>query len=348
MRPIKVVSKLIFMGTVLSMPWAHADLNSPLETFLGQSSVKSQGVVKACSIFSTTGLLEYKLKKLGLSGDNINLSEQWLIYLTAGQKGEFGVRSTENIKAYNQHGFVTEKLWPLRTSVSWENVSQINPLDALLKPGLFKRCGHLNKSDLLPFCLIGQRDPRLLNATDEELLTRNSGLFDREFYGIKSFASETKAQYRVGGLKHTSKKNILQLLDQGEALLLDINMHYQAWNHSRGKEKGLSIDRDLFHKGIITYPHPQSKDYNTRPSGHSVIIVGYDKDLVLERTIEDTKGNPLKVQTKGVYYVKNSWGTNGFGKDFSINGQRFPGFGMIAMDYADKMGEFIQLTINGK
>lgn len=313
-----------------------------------QTSVKTQDKVRACSIFAATGLLENKLIQLGYADPSVDLSEQWLVFVTAGQKGVYGVRSADNIRAYRAYGFVQEALWKFNPT-PWSTTDEISLFTA--PQNFFRRnnvCGHLKKSELLNNCYIGQRDPRLLAASDAELLQRGGELFDSQFYTIRENAKAHKNAYAIAGLIHSSKKAILNLLDRGEALLLDVNFFYEAWSHRKAPEYGLERNMEFWNQGIVSYPDRSSKDYNSKRAGHSVIIVGYDAQRVIERTVKDINGNDLVVKSVGVYYFKNSWGPDGFGKNFTFMGQRFPGFGMIPMQYAHEHGSFVQMTVNGK
>ena len=53
-------------------------------------------------------------------------------------------------------------------------------------------------------------------------------------------------------------------------------------------------------------------------SGHSILVVGYDDNKIVEKTIKMADGKMKKFTYKGVYYFKNSWGTSSFGRDFEI------------------------------
>lgn len=308
-----------------------------------QTPVKAQGGVGACSIFSATGLLEFKLIQAGVADRSVNLSEQWLLYITAAQKGEVGVTSTANIKALNQYGFVEESDWKF-SPIPWDDIG-------LLSFNSMMKCGHLKGTEYLNGCLIGRRDPRLLHTSDEDLTSNGSGMYDMKFYKIRKAAQESLQTFEINGVRLDANK-VMKRLDQNEPVLLDVNFYYQAWNHRRSGELGLERDMDLWHKGIVSYPDRNSLDAISKPEagrpGHSVIVVGYDKNVVIERTVADRNGNPIRIKTKGVYYFKNSWGTDSFGKDFSINGENFPGYGMISMQYAHEYGRFVAMTLNGR
>jgi hypothetical protein len=56
-------------------------------------------------------------------------------------------------------------------------------------------------------------------------------------------------------------------------------------------------------------------------------------------------GTTKKFTYKGVYYFKNSWGTSSFGRDFTIDGEKFPGYGMMVAKYAEEQGQFFQMPL---
>jgi hypothetical protein len=292
-----------------------------------QSSVKSQGSVASCSIFSAIGLLEHKLMVLEPRNRGVDLSEQWLLYTTAGQKGSVGVLSPENIAALDNYGFVTESHWQF-SSLPWDDTQNRGIFRSTLNS---RRCSHLEGTSLINHCLIGQRDPRFLSATDEDLQS-----WDPDFLGIRQYAQNMASAVSIRSEIVSSKETILRLLNAGEALLVDVKFYPEAWNHRRAPESGLIRDMDLWEQGIVSYPDRRTKDYalgrNTR-TGHSMVVVGYDSQKVIERQVMDANGRQILVRSVGVFYFKNSWGTDSFGKKFSVNGERFPGYGMIAMDY---------------
>src|SRR5690606_15046613 len=129
-------------------------------------------------------------------------------------------------------------------------------------------------------------------------------------------------------------------LDRGEVLALDVTFFYEAWNHGAGRSmEGLNIDSELWKQGVVSYPDPRSQDYiksqeSSVRAGHSVVIVGFDPEVVISREVQDSQGNMMTVESKGVYYFKNSWGQNSFGVEFNLQGESLPGYGMISMDYA--------------
>ncbi|MEM7647060.1 MAG: hypothetical protein AAF203_09135, partial [Pseudomonadota bacterium] len=146
---------------------------------------------------------------------------------------------------------------------------------------------------------------------------------------------------------------IQRSLDRGEVMALDVTFFYEAWNHRKAVDLGLNRDTNLWAQGVVSFPHPQSMDYQKSReddvrAGHSVVIIGYDKDVEITREVKDQNGDLMTVTTKGVYYFKNSWGVDSFGVDFVLEETSFPGFGMISMDYAHRDGSFYKLRIQSQ
>lgn len=308
-----------------------------------QSSVKSQDKQSVCSIFSTTGLLENKLIR---AGSPMDVSEQWLIYLTAGQKGQYGVSALDAAVAYSKYGFVKESVWPFNGSI-WDE-SSVSQTKLFQTNWAKKRCKH-TKEDAALFkkCLIGQRDSRLLTQEDSVLSDKKSIFYDTDFLNIRRNAIMALDHFKIAAARTKSQKEILTLLDRGEAVILDVNFYFESWNHGRAPKMGLERNLEMWDAGIVSYPHSKSMDYkiSKNVAGHSVIIVGYNRDQVIERVLKDTSGKEITVKTTGVYYFKNSWGTSGFGKNFKIDGQAYPGYGMLPMSYAHEHGRFTKMSV---
>ena len=128
---------------------------------------------------------------------------------------------------------------------------------------------------------------------------------------------------------------------------MDINFFYGSWNHKLAQDLNIGRDLDLWSKGIVTYPEPSSADFQYSdhlPAAHSVLIVGYDDSVMVKYSKKMLDGSIRNFQRKGVYYFKNSWGTDSFGIRFQWNENFFPGYGMIVQDYANEYGQFTRLV----
>ncbi len=334
---IKIMSALFLL--VLST-WARAGVIEVIEM---QTPVKSQGAIGSCSIFSATALLESKLLQLG-EPDSDDLSEQWLLYITAAQKGSVGVLSEKNIEALSKYGYLPDYMWEF-SPIPWDNLGSLAKI-------FDRKCSSISDAKQLAGCRIGRRNPLLLQASEEDLTTRGSGLFDQNFNEIRNHARDNNSKIMITGTE-LKPQDAKKRLDKNEAILLDVNFFFEAWSHAKTAKLGLDRNMDLFHSGIVSFPHKDSMDYavSTSPdhrTAHSVLVVGYDPDVVIERTVKKVDGSPMTVRSKGVYYFKNSWGTGSFGKNFQVNDRNFPGYGMIAMAYAERSGKFWAMNVSRK
>lgn len=55
-------------------------------------------------------------------------------------------------------------------------------------------------------------------------------------------------------------------------------------------------------------------------------------------------GTTKQLTRTGVFYFKNSWSKQTFGKNFKLGKKTVPGFGMIVQDYA-AMGQFFVMSL---
>src|SRR5262249_37730670 len=144
-------------------------------------------------------------------------------------------------------------------------------------------------------CLLAHRDPRLLEASDEDLEGKGQDgtLKDQAFLDLRERAKEVKAQYldkrfSSAGFHVADTEQVKNILKRGDYVTLDIDFYYGAWNHREAADGELGIGRNLsdWARGIVGYPEADSLDVEKsreKPAGHSVLIVGYD-DTVKVRT----------------------------------------------------------------
>lgn len=321
-----------------------------LVTAVAQTEVKSQGRRGTCSIFSSTAILEYQLKHLGLVDEDLDLSEQWLEYITAGQRGKEGSWSYYNFDQYGRYGFLEELVWVYNPS-SWhpykESFWDFSATQEE-KEIFTQHCAELEGDQkLFDGCLIGQLNPLLLTMDEQTLVER-----DMRFYNWRTTAESALQDLNIDIHSQWvgSNTKIQQALDKGEVVALDVSFFYEAWNHRKATSLGLKRDVEMWSEGVVSFPHPNSLDYvksqeSDVRAGHSVVLVGYDKEIEITREVLDKESNPMTVTSKGVYYFKNSWGQESFGKDFVLKGTNLPGFGMISMEYAHKHGTFYKMNI---
>jgi hypothetical protein len=315
---------------------------SDVETVIDfQTSVKSQGYRGTCSMFSGIALLESMLRIRGLADESIDLSEQYLEYLTVRGKTTDGSNSYTNFNAIARYGVPYESTLPY-VSVDW-----------VTKPELAKdRCGHLSEtSTAYKSCLVIHWDPSLLFKSDEELMDSESVLFAPEFVAARAEAASNRDSFIRLRNRNYSLYNVSSIksyLDANIPMTMGITIYYGAWNHGAGRAHGIEMNTDNWYKGIVSYPEVGSFDYEASkkaPAGHSVVIVGYDDSKVITETVKMANGTEKEFSYTGVYYFKNSWGTTSFGRDFELDGQSLPGYGMISQKYAHQYGSFYQLPL---
>lgn len=318
----------------------RSDLVSMLER---QSAVRNQGARGTCSIFSALSTIESLYLTLGLAEEDIDLSEQWMAYLTQAYRNstQEGSWASYNWFLSERYGVVTEETLPYESS----------PLkNAEVGTGL-ERCGHLT-SQAQKVCLAAHYDPALLRD-EEAILTSPLGLAYEEAQALKPtlildilkpVTGPWSQDYRVN-----RSSDVRRLLDRGIPVVLELDVHYGAWNHPLADQYGIGLDRDQWAQGIVSYAEPQSVDRlesNRNRAGHSVVLVGYDDQRVVEKTMKMNDGTTKTFTYRGVYYFKNSWGTTSFGADFEVDGINYPGYGLITYKYANELGSFFRLPHN--
>jgi C1A family cysteine protease len=312
------------VSTQLTLDEKSTGKNDVAKIINQQSSVKTQGARGTCSIFSATAYLE------GLINGSLDLSEEWLEYTAIRAKGYEGSDAPNNFEAMKKFGIASEKAMPY-IAENWVKV--FNPLQ-------ISRCGHITDEKQKKTCMIIHYDPSLLTETN---------IHDQEFANARAEAFLLRDQYLLfenTGYYHTSTNQVKQHLDQGTAIVLELDFYFGAWNHALADEYGIGRNMDHWNKGIVFMPEAGSVDTAEtlkRLSGHSVLVVGYDNTRLVTKTVKMTDGTTKTFSHKGVYYFKNSWGTEGFGKDFEIDGVNYPGYGMIVQQYANEKGAFFSL-----
>ena len=313
-----------------------------------QTPVKSQKSRGTCTIFTSIGLLEALLQKHGIM-ENPDLSEEWLEYIIMTKKFDEGSNVSRNFKKLRFFGVVSEETWPY-VGKRWRTVN-----DSELA---MNRCGHLvEKSDddlpkiPLTSCLLGHRDPSYLRMDDAELKN-----LDPEFFAIREEARDFKATTLKSFMQKKSTYKLSKLSEVKEKLLNDIpvilgvKLYYGAWNHSKTTKLEIQKrDKSIWYKGIVGYPEKGSMDFkisSEKGGGHSLILVGFDdhKTITHRQKMED--GTWIEKTYTGVYYFKNSWGTRGFGRDFTFEGKRLRGYGIMPQKYAHDFGTFYHLPVN--
>ncbi len=319
-------------------------------TIRTQSSVKNQARRGTCSIFSALAFVEYYLLKNGVT--NPDLSEEYLQYLTTiRHRGGSGSSTPANFQEIPTSGVAQEselgyigETWDTTSYSSLSNV----------------RCGALPaETPRMKMCLVGHRDPELLNQPDDVLLQQGP-FYDPEFKLARDSARQFVTAYgsRIGRARYVFDETAIKTkLAQGIPVFLDIDVYYGAWNHSKADSlrtapwpEGLAIGRDMvaWAAGEVGYPRKGSLDLSLSPTdraGHSVLIVGYDDQRVITTKVTMADGSTPTFPYQGVYYFKNSWGTGNFGAQFKIGEEIFPGYGAITQQYAHEKGVFFEIPV---
>ena len=116
-----------------------------------------------------------------------------------------------------------------------------------------------------------------------------------------------------------------------------MTVYYQAWNHGASN---LPLDDELRARGVVSTPHQAdiSDSSQNGRAGHSILLVGWDDDIEIQRRDEngepvvDASGEP--VVDRGFYIFKNSWGTGSWGADNEYG----DGYGLLSYDYLHEHG----------
>jgi hypothetical protein len=309
-----------------------------------QSPVKSQGQRGTCSIFSAAAMLEGQLIRAGLvKRADADYSEEFLQYMIVRNKTEEGSGSYWNFSAIQSMGLPEERFLPY-IGETWEDVdySQLSR----------QRCGAIQDANFLKSCLLGHRDPRIFTAQDAVLRSRNSGLYDPQFADarIQAISNRNRLLSSLSGNAYGVRmiREIKTLLAAGIPLTLDVDFYYGAWNHRKAEEKGIPRDMNAWADGVVGYPAQDTVDRDVSladPAGHSVLIVGYDDTASITTRQLMKDGSTQTLVYQGVYYFKNSWGSDSFGKNFKIDRVNYPGYGVLPQQYAHEFGGFYQFKL---
>jgi hypothetical protein len=318
----------------LTPPPPRSDVDAMLSF---QTPARSQASRGTCTFFSTVGLLESELIEFQGFPKDTDLSEQWLTYVVTRNQVTDGSGSIPNFQALMASGMVNEPVMPYE-GAQWTSAGESEASK--------KRCGGV-PSRLLKSCLVSHYDPRLFNASAPWLKEH-----DPEFLAIREEAERFRQNSLSGAPGSRFQVRTIDeaknLLAGGTPLTLDIDFYYGAWNHRKADEFGIKRDLDRWDKGVVGYPAGGSMDRAISPrhrAGHSVLVLGYDDGVTVVTPVLMTDGSWKTFSYRGVYYIKNSWGTQGFGRGFKIHGDSYPGFGMITQRYTHEMGAFYKLPL---
>ncbi len=314
------------------------------------SSVKSQGKRGTCSIFASVAELEalLSIKNNIRNGNHPDISEEWLQYLQMSNKksNDEGSTSFFNSQILLKFGFVKENNLPYDPR-DWSLMDERSAEKNYCKKTLSANNRIFTPKDLFEKCLFAHENPILIHLSEEELGDNHPSFSDLISYSQKNLKGNIIDNGEEIRLKSVSQ--IRSLLSNGIPVILGLDFFYGAWNHSKAKEYGIGRNMELWDRGIVTYPEKNSVDYREsrkHEAGHAVLIIGYDDNIIVTNTYKTITGETVTKKYRGVYFLKNSWGTKGFGSNFVYDGKRYPGFGVITYDYAHQYGGFTKLPIN--
>ncbi len=287
------------------------------------TAVKSQGSRGTCSIFSTTALLESLLVLTKQSDTSVDLSEQFLAFLAAHENQSEGSNAGTNWQLISRLGTVPERLLSYQSS-SWKE-----DLEDPSSPA-YQECGRAPVR-YQNACLWAQGAYNRLSSREWAPIKVESVRFrDQPFRAIP----------RQGWMM--SVDDVKRSLAAGVPVVLELEFYYGAWNHRLATQIGITPDPDAVLRGEVGYPEIGSIDRQRsgeHPSGHSVLVVGYDDQAEMKTRQLMDDGTVREFTYRGVYFFKNSWGTERFGVQSQLFGPT-PGYGVITQKYANDFGEF--------
>jgi len=305
-----------------------------------QTPVKTQGNRGTCTIFSTTAHLEAIYMMLYKPNTYPDFSEEWLQFINIANREDIGEGSNtpRNIFLSMKHGLVNEKDWRYDPN-DWTEYPKTSPQ--------FRYCNKIHKEDIpLKRCLLAHGDPNLILGESDTLrkdhqkfvqLADTAKVLKQDFL-LKHFVKNIRSLTTVGQIKY--------LLASGTPITLGIDFYYGSWNHRKSDEFGIGRDLNAFDNGFVSYPEIGSVDRiesEKKGSGHAVLVVGYDDNIVITSKIKMTNGEYKQFKYRGAYIIKNSWGTESLGKDFMYKGKKYPGYAYITYKYAHQFGGFFDL-----
>ena len=316
------------------------------EMLAQQSPVRDQGERSTCSIFSAVAWMEsYFIRNARpAAAEAPDFSEEWLEYLAVRRSTEDGSEAPTNFSLIARHGLASEAVLPYRNE-DWTGLPK--RLTGLRR----ERCGHLNGVRKRESCLITHFDPDALDWTDEQL--EGSPAAELLLARRDSDNMLARLKERAGGEwpRATAVKTVSEvkaLLRAGIPLVLDLDFFLGAWNYDDPELPEISTSPKQWRQGIVGYPEKDSMDRKLSKKGeygHSVLCVGYDDNIEVETRSRMKDGSMKSFRYRGVYFFKNSWGTDGFGKRFYAQGVSAPGYGMITQKYAHEFGGFFRARL---
>ena len=290
-----------------SLPFdAKADDTLPetFELMENQTPVRSQGRRGTCTIFATTALME----SLYLSEGTLampDFSEQFLQWSVKFEVGSFpnssGSNPSYNLQSINRFGIVEENVWPYEND-EWGTSND-------------PAC---TGDDRPTRCYTNGEPTEAMLSAQRYTLPRGRWINPRP-ESIKGHMVSTRTPVVVSG-----------------------DFFYQAWNHGRST---LTTNSEYQANGYVLSPNDEDRmdSSGARRAGHGFLLVGWNDNLSVPRV--DGAGNPVMnadgepdMET-GFFLVKNSWGTDRFGRDLpneESGNMGAPGYGWISYRYVEE------------
>ncbi len=262
-----------------------------------QSPVKSQASRGVCSIFSTVALMEHLYISAGYQGTP-DFSEQYLQWSVKNEVGAFPATGGSNPD---------------------ENLRAISRFGIVEEGAWRYETSPWNASNDAA-CVGGENLPIKCYTNGEP---------------PESARSASKFKLPAGRyIKATADSIKAHLSTRKTAVAISGTFFYQGWNH-RGSP--LPTNQDYFRAGYVLAPNTTDETESLKKrAGHSVVIVGWDDDLQVQKVdgtgkaIVTAAGDPS--YEKGFFLFKNSWGKGSFG----VNNPKGDGYGWISYAYVAK------------
>ncbi|MCK5798384.1 MAG: proprotein convertase P-domain-containing protein, partial [Deltaproteobacteria bacterium] len=277
---------------------------SKFDLLASQTRVKDQGERGLCTFFASTALTESLYIANKEEPASLDLSEQYAVWLLKEKHHVAPHRSSSDV---------------------------LSNLTAFADDGIIKES--LWEYD--PMSWIGYGDCKSnVSPMPTDCFTQGSP--PPEATKAKKF--KIGHPFHVNTYRNTLKHHLFGLKSP---IVISMPIHCQAWNYA--SKCPLVTDLERWNQGIVSYPNKEDRDFlsTKSPSGHSLLIVGWDDDFAVPardkdgETVLDDNGNP--VMERGFFIVKNSWGTRNFGS----KNVYAKGYALISMKYVEEFATAI-------
>lgn len=273
-----------------------ADDNHPVRFDLVsmQSPVRNQASRGVCSIFSTVGLMEHLYIKEGTITQP-DFSEQFLQWSSKFENGSFTSTGGSNAR----ENLATIRTYGITAESFW-------PYEG--------------------FKWTTTHDQECDGEDDQPTRCYTNGA------PPETALSAPRWHLPAGRWINSSARSIKgHMFTTQTAVVIGVSFMYQAWNHGRSP---LPTNAENKRLGYVLTPNAADvEDSTERGAGHSILLVGWDDELSVQRRDEagepmvDEEGEP--VMDTGFFLFKNSWGTGKFG----VENPHGDGYGWISYQH---------------